>query len=370
MEKRVIIIPDSFKGSLSSGKAAAIINEILLQKSGYETICIPIADGGEGSTECILNVIPGEMKTVLVHSPEDKLIEAKYGITKDRTAIIEIAESSGITKQEKLNPMFANTYGFGEMISAALDEGIRKFLLCLGGSASTDCGLGMASALGAKFYDINNEPVRPSGRTLLDIMRMDTSSMDERLWNSSFTVMSDVENPLFGPLGAAFVYGPQKGATKEEVVFLDAGLKHISNVYRQAGFKDPAILRGAGAAGGAGYGCFAFLNAKIESGIDALLDFCDFDEKIKNVDFVVTGEGKFDEQSLMGKVIDGIHKRSLGKPMIVFCGKCDLSPEDYSEKNITVVEINRGKTIEESMKNAETYLYESAKEFFISDPRF
>lgn len=370
MSKRVIIIPDSFKGSLSSKTVASTIERALCEHGDYEIVCIPIADGGEGTASCLLSFLHGSTKTIKVHSPEDKLIDANYVITQKNVAVIEIAESSGITKQEQLNPLLSNTFGFGELISDALNEGIREFILCLGGSASTDCGLGMAEALGAKFFDKNGERVRPSGRTLLDIMSVDTSEMDERLPECSFTVMSDVENPLFGPLGAAQAFAPQKGASHEQVFFLEAGLKHISDVLRGVGFKDAMLVRGAGAAGGAGYGCTAFLNAKLESGMTVLLELCRFDDKIKTADFVITGEGKFDEQSLMGKVVGRIYERSLSKPMIVFCEKCDFSKDQLEKKNISVVEIATDIPLEESINNAESLLYSKACEFFASNEMF
>ncbi len=366
LNKKVIIIPDSFKGSMSSEKVAGVLNEIILQRKGCDTISIPIADGGEGSTRCILEALGGTYKNVRVHSPENTIINARYGITHNRVAVLEIAESSGLTKQKTLNPMTANTYGFGEMIKDALDEGLRDFLLCLGGSASTDCGCAMASALGMKFFDVAGRIFVPCGKTLKNVVSLDASDMDERVFSSRFTVMSDVENPLFGPLGAAHVFSPQKGADSEEVMALDSGLKHISDVMRKAGFKDPGIVKGGGAAGGAGYGCFAFLNAKIESGIDAMLDICHFDEKISEATYVVTGEGKLDEQSLMGKVVGGIHKRSEGKPMLVFCGINELSEDKLSELGIRAVEIGKGIPTEESIKNGEVYLRKAANSFFAS----
>lgn len=366
LNKKVIIIPDSFKGSMSSEKVAEVLNEIILQRKGCDTISIPIADGGEGSTRCILEALGGTYKNVRVHSPENTIINARYGITHNRVAVLEIAESSGITKQKALNPMTANTYGFGEMIKDALDEGLRDFFLCLGGSASTDCGCAMASALGMKFFDVAGRIFVPCGKTLKNVVSLDASDMDERIFSSRFTVMSDVENPLFGPLGAAHIFSPQKGANPDEVLALDSGLKHISDVMRKAGFKDPGVVKGAGAAGGAGYGCYAFLNAKIESGIDAMLDICRFDEKIEEAAYVVTGEGKLDEQSLMGKVVGGIHNRSKGKPLLVFCGINELSEEKLSTLGIRAVEIGRDIPVDESMKNAETYLRKAANSFFAS----
>lgn len=368
MLKKVIIIPDSFKGSLSSFDVASILNDVILQKEGHETLCVPMADGGEGSTDCIIKAMGGARLTVMVHSPEHKLIRAHYGITLNRTGVMEIAESSGLTKASGKTATTASTLGFGEMIKAGLNEGLRDFLLCLGGSATTDCGCGMAAALGIKFLDASGKSFVPAGATLKDVVSIDISEIDERIWQSRFTVMSDVENPLFGPLGAAYIYAPQKGASPEEVAMLDAGLVHISNVMRRQGFKDPCSIKGAGAAGGTAYGCATFLNATIESGIDAMLDICHFEEALKNTSYVVTGEGKLDEQSFMGKVVGGIRKRSMGKPMYVFCGKNELSADRLSSLDITAIEIAPGVPLEESVRNADRYLREAAKEFLKNHP--
>jgi glycerate kinase len=368
MLKKVIIIPDSFKGSLSSAEAAGILNDVILQKKGHETLCVPMADGGEGSTDCIIKAMGGVIKEAKVHAPDSRIITARYGITLNKTAVVEIAESSGITKVEDNSAPDATTYGFGELILKCLDEGLKDFLLCLGGSATTDCGCGMAAALGIKFLDASGQAFVPTGRTLKKVAEIDTSEIDKRIWQSRFTVMSDVENPLFGPLGAACIYGPQKGATKDEVAMLDAGLMHISNVCRRAGFRDSGSVKGAGAAGGAGYGCVAFLNATIESGIDAMLDICHFDEALKNTAYIVTGEGKLDEQSFMGKVIGGIRKRSMGKPLYVFCGRNEVPEERLKSLGITAIEIAPGVPAEESMKHAEKYLREAATDFLKENP--
>jgi len=368
MLKKVIIIPDSFKGSLSSFEAAGILNDVILQKKGHETLCVPMADGGEGSTDCIIKAMGGAKKTIKVHSPENAIIEASYGVTLNKTAVMEIAESSGLTKASGKHAATASTYGFGEMIKAGLDEEIREFLICLGGSATTDCGCGMAAALGIKFLDSAGKSFVPAGATLKNVVDIDTSEIDKRIWQSRFTVMSDVENPLFGPLGAAYIYAPQKGATKEEVALLDAGLVHISNVMRRLGFKDPCSIKGAGAAGGTAYGCAAFLNATVESGIDAMLDICHFEEALANAAYIVTGEGKLDEQSFMGKVVGGIRRRSMGKPMYVFCGINTLSTERLESLNITAIEISKNVNPEESMAHGEKYLREAATEFFKLHP--
>lgn len=362
--KKVVVIPDSFKGSMSSEKVADIIGEVFDANPGYEAVRIPIADGGEGSTNCIFRSMGGEKVTVKVTSPEGKPLEAFYLITPDKKAVIEIAESSGITKQTSFDALRATTFGFGELIKNALDKGIRSFLLCLGGSATTDCATGMAAALGAKFKDKEGKEFVPAGGTLKDVTSLDLSELDKRIRESEFVVMSDVTNPLYGPKGAAYIYAPQKGANEEQVKLLDEGLRHISEVMKTAGLIPCDNVSGAGAAGGAGYGCAAFLGAKIVSGINAMLDICNFDSLIKDADLIATGEGKFDEQSLMGKVVDGIRKRSGHIPMVVFCGISDINSETTEKLNISVVEIGRNMSLEESVKNAEQNLKAAATNYF------
>lgn len=364
MNKKIIVIPDSFKGSMSSETVADIISTAIKEETSYEPIKLPIADGGEGSTNCVIKSLGGEIKKAKVHSPENQIIEASYGITKDNIAVIEIAESSGITKQSKLNPLIATTFGFGELIKDALDKGARKFLLCLGGSATTDCGCGMAAALGVKFIDDYGEELIPTGATLLQVANVDMSQLDKRIRECSFTVMSDVENPLYGENGAAYIFAPQKGADENEVGFLDEGLRNISSVCEECGLVSSKGLKGAGAAGGAGYGCVAFLGANIVSGINAMLDICKFDELVINADMIITGEGKLDSQSLMGKVVGGIMARSIGKPMVVFCGICTMDEKELEEFKLDVVEIGKGISLEESIANGEKNLRDRATKFF------
>lgn len=398
--KKVIVIPDSFKGSLSSEEVTNIISEEInkISAGSIEVVRLPIADGGEGSTDCIINSLGGRKIRAIVKSPENKDIEAFYGIIErdKKTAVIEIAESSGITKQTSYDAKAATTYGFGQLIKAALDKGCNDFLLCLGGSATTDCGLGMVAALGAKFYDKNNEMFIPTGGTLIELKSIDISSIDKRICSSRFTVMCDVDNPLYGENGAAYVYGPQKGAAKEDVILMDNGLHNVSNAYDKLKANDIntrknnlASYPGAGAAGGAGYACMAFLNATMKSGIEAMLEIVDYDNKVQDADLIVTGEGKIDEQSFMGKVLSGIMKHSAGKKIVAFCGclqlseneelddkkdcsnmnalnACDVSCLDNYKlyKGIDIVEIGRGIALEESIKNGALYLKRAAKRYF------
>lgn len=353
--QKVMVIPDSFKGSLSSGAAADILAEAAKRHLKCEVVKLPIADGGEGSVDCILRACGGEKRRVVVHSPENLPIEAEFGIMDNKTAVIEIAESSGLTKQSGFHALTAGTYGFGELILSALKLGCQSFFLCLGGSATTDCGCGMAAALGVRFLDQAGNAFIPVGGTLHKVSRIDLSGLDPRISRSDFTVMSDVANPLYGPMGAASVYAPQKGASPQEVALLDAGLRHIARIIERDCHKS-CRMEAAGAAGGAGYGCAAFLNASVVSGIEGLLSLCSFDSLVSGCDLILTGEGCLDDQSLMGKVLSGILRHAEGKEIVSFCGSCKASPDMLAKKRVTAVEIGRGIDPKESMENGAHYL--------------
>lgn len=363
MIRNIIVMPDSFKGSMSSETVADIITKEA-EKEGLSVKKFPIADGGEGSVDCILNVLGGRKINLTVYGPDGELKQAAYGVTADGTAVLEIAESSGITKQKKLNPLTSDTYGFGQMIEDALSKGYRKFLLCLGGSATTDCGLGMAAALGVKFTDFSGKEIVPSGGRLSQVKQIDIKNINPLIKQSAFTVMSDVENPLFGRNGAAFVFSPQKGASDSEVELLDEGLRSVAPIIRNVTGVDFESLKGAGAAGGAGYGCAAFLKAKITSGIHAMLDLCRFDENVKDADLIVTGEGKLDSQSLMGKVLSGIKTRAGDTPIVSFCGISEADSNLLKRYNVTAVEIGRNIPLEQSIKDGRRYLRDACRLFF------
>lgn len=362
----IIIIPDSFKGSMSSGEAADIIETEAKRFTNCDCIKIPIADGGEGSVDCILALLGGHKEYVQVKSPENLDIVACYGIAKDKTAIIEIAESSGITKQTTFQALEATTYGFGQLIMDAFGKGCRKFLLCLGGSATTDGGCGMAAALGGRFIDAEGYEFIPVGSTLSRIARIDLSSIDVRVSGSVFTIMCDVENPLYGKQGAAYVFGPQKGALEKDIEILDKGLRNLCEVLKKLTGKDYSMLKGGGAAGGAGCGCCAFLGAKIRSGIEVMLEISRFDEKKKDSKLIITGEGKLDRQSLMGKVLSGIKRHAGDIPIVVFCGSCEIPSKELERIGINVVEIGRGIPLEEAITNGSKYLKDKAGIYFKS----
>jgi len=365
--KKVIIAPDSFKGALSAQEATDVIANVVKKAfPGCEIVKMPIADGGEGSVDAALSAIGGKYIYAEVLSPDTRIIRARFGLADNGTVIIEMAQSSGITRQVGLHPMTSNTYGFGQMILRALDlnsqgHGNGEFTLCIGGSATTDGGCGMAAALGVSFIDKRGISFIPRGETLCDIEDIDMSGIDKRIAGSDFTVMCDVDNPLHGKNGAAYIYGPQKGADPEQIAILDNGLRHLSVVLKEHFGRDFSEVPGAGAAGGLGAGCIAFLGAKLKSGIDTILELYSFKTHLHGADLVITGEGKLDSQSFQGKVLSGILREAGSVPVISICGACDYDPEMLREKGVAVFAASEGITIKESMKEPEKYLRIAAK---------
>lgn len=341
--KKVVIAPDSFKGTLSSAQVCRIVKDVLKKKHGdIEVIEIPIADGGEGMTESFLYAFGGSEKVYMTAaSPLGKSIEVFYGVIEGGTAVIEMAAASGITIEEKNDALKASTYGTGEMIRHALDKGIRKFVIGIGGSATTDGGIGCTAALGGKFLDSEGKEVPLCGEGLVNIDSIDLSGLDSRIKGCEITVLCDVKNPLYGKNGAAYIYSPQKGADPDTVAFLDSGLLNLAGKSEQYLKKDFSQYEGAGAAGGLGFALVAFLGAELKRGIEAILDITHFEEKTQGADLVITGEGKMDYQSLMGKVPFGIASRSKGKKTIAIVGLNTADMEEVRQAGISeVIETN------------------------------
>lgn len=331
--KKVIIAPDSFKGSLSSFEVCRIIEGEL--KNKYENlscVCIPVADGGEGTADTYLYNSGGEKVSLTVRNPIGEEITAYYAQIDRNTAVIEMAQASGITLIDPLCPLSADTYGTGQMILSALDRGIRNIIIGIGGSATTDGGTGCIKALGGRFLDKNGKEVRQGGAGLADIESVDVSGLDRRIGECRFTVLCDVNNPLYGERGAAHVFAPQKGANAEEVKLLDNGLRHLAQKVSDSLGVDNAEAEGAGAAGGLGYALMTFLGASMKRGIDNILDMCRFEEKLRDADLVITGEGKMDMQSLSGKVPFSVAQRSKGVRTVAVVGVSDIDPL-LAEKN-------------------------------------
>lgn len=321
---KVVIAIDSLKGSLSSLEAGMAIKEGILNACEAEVIVKPLADGGEGTVEALLFSMGGRKIQMEVTGPLGDKITGSYGILDKKTAILEIAEAAGIqlVPSHRLNPLYTTSYGVGEMIKDAIGRGCRNFIIGIGGSATNDGGIGMLKALGYEFFDAEGNAIKPIGKDLGRIADLSIDNVVKELSECSFRIACDVNNPLYGSMGAAHVFGPQKGATAEIVQILDKGLENFSEVIKRITGKDTAFLPGTGAAGGIGYAFLTFLNAKLESGIEIILDEIKLEDDIKDADFVITGEGKIDFQTAMGKAPIGVAKlaKKYGKKVIAFAG--------------------------------------------------
>ena len=321
--KKCVVVSDSFKGTVSSREICAIAQRVIPRHfPGCEVICIPVADGGEGTVDCFVQAMGAQRVEITVTNALGEKSAAAYARLGE-LAIIEMAAAAGLPQVgERRCPGTATTYGVGELIAHAVDSGCIKILLGLGGSATNDGGCGCAAALGVRFYDADGQSFIPAGDTLGSIARIDTTGAEERLRSVELTVMCDVTNPLYGPTGAAYIFGPQKGADAEKIKSLDAGLRHFGDVIRSQLGIDVSMMPGAGAAGGMGAGCVALLGGTMQSGIDAVLDVTGFDRQLEGADLVITGEGRIDSQSADGKVISGVARRTKAKgmPLIAIAG--------------------------------------------------
>ncbi|MBM7570200.1 glycerate kinase [Aquibacillus albus] len=327
---KVVISPDSFKGSISAIEfCSAVSNGILRVFPNASIEKIPLADGGEGTMENMVLSTGGTMRSVMVKGPLGNEVNASYGILGDqKTIVIEMAEASGLTlvEPEKRDPFIASSFGTGELIKHALNDGYRQFVIGLGGSATNDSGAGMLKALGMELFGKDGVPLPEGGGHLIDLVNYDKTNLDPRLTEASFQIASDVTNVLCGPKGASAIFGPQKGASPDMVSHLDKAINHFSDiVYKQEGVDMRPII-GGGAAGGMGAALVTFLDAEVRSGIDVVMEGIKFEEKIKGADLVITGEGKLDEQTLSGKVIAGVNKvtKKYQIPIIALCGGIEL----------------------------------------------
>jgi len=309
---KIVVAPDSFKGSLTAIEVAGGIERGIREIfPEAEIIKIPMADGGDGTVQCLVNATGGKILREKVTGPLGEEVLASYGILGDKkTAVIEMAEASGLTlvPVNKRNPLLTTTYGTGQLIRAALDQGCRKMIIGIGGSATNDGGAGMVQALGAKLLDEEGKEIGFGGGELKKISRIDIRHMDKRLSDTKILVASDVTNPLCGPKGASRVYGPQKGATPEMAEELDKSLAHFAKIIKRDLHKDVKDMPGAGAAGGLGASLMAFLNAELRPGIDIVIEVVKLEEAIKGADLVITGEGKIDSQTIYGKAPIGVAK--------------------------------------------------------------
>lgn len=337
---KVLIAMDSFKGSISSRQAnEAVSLGIKDENQQIEIIKVPFADGGEGTVDALVHATNGEKISRVVTGPLHDKVVASYGMLHNKTAVIEVAAACGLplVPIEKRNPLLTTTFGVGELICDVLDKGCRQIIIGLGGSATNDAGIGMLQALGFKFLNKRNEEVGFGGQALIDINCIDVSEAHPALKECTFKIACDVHNPLYGPNGAANIYGPQKGATPEMINELDQGLQHFSEFVKKELQIDIQNISGAGAAGGLGAAFASFLNGVLEPGINIILEAAEVREKLHDIDFIITGEGKLDNQSIMGKTLFGLGQLGLQEniPVIALVGEISKETKKINIPGIT-----------------------------------
>ncbi|HNZ94741.1 MAG TPA: glycerate kinase [Sphaerochaeta sp.] len=344
--KRFLLIPDSFKGTMSSAEICAIVETgIKTHYPDAQVRSIPVADGGEGSVDAFLQALGGEKKHLTVQGPFGKAMESFYGVLPGNVAVIEMAACAGLPLVgDTLRPDLTTTYGVGELILAAAKAGCKRIIVGLGGSATNDGGCGAAAACGVTFRDKEGNAFIPTGGTLNQVVSIDTSTRNPILDRVTITTMCDIDNPFYGETGAAYIFGPQKGADPEMVKRLDANLRSLAEVIASDIGIDVQAIPGSGAAGGMGGGMAAYFDSELQMGIETVLDAVHFDGLLKETDMVITGEGKIDGQSLRGKVVIGVGRRTKksGVPVIALVGDiADDADGAYEEGVSAIFSINR-----------------------------
>ena len=335
----VLVASDKFKGSLTAAQVAAAVTTGIRRVSDVDVVTVPVADGGDGTVDAAVSAGFARVP-VTASGPTGAPVETAYA-RRGETAVVEMADVSGLwrLRQDQREPMTATSRGLGEVVAAALDAGCTQIVMGIGGSASTDGGAGMVAALGARLIDTSGDDLPDGGAALADLSRLNLGALRSRMEGITVTVASDVDNPLLGDRGAAAVYGPQKGASPEQVSQLDAALAHWADVVEEVTGRDDRHHAGAGAAGGVGFGAVAVLGASIRSGIDLLLELVGFDaalERLTPDDLVVTGEGSLDEQTLHGKAPAGVAAAAAarGIPVVAVCGRATLDAERLRDAGI------------------------------------
>lgn len=357
---KIVVASDSFKGSLSSEKIIELLKESAEKVFNQVYIDgIVTADGGEGTIEAVLSEVSWKRRNLLVKGPLFEDVSSYYAIINNKTALIEMAKASGLpmVEEDKRNPYYTTSYGVGMLVEDALNLGIKDIVIAIGGSATNDGGIGAMSALGIKFLDKDKNVLKGRGIDLKEIYDIDLTDMDKRIIYAHFTVMCDVKNPLLGENGATYTFGRQKGADDDILKGLEYGMKNYAYiVYKKTG-KDFTYKEGAGAAGGLGYALMTFLNADLKSGIETVLDIVNFDQKIKDADLVITGEGRMDSQSAYGKVVSGVGLRC--RKYNIPCDAIVGSVLDGYESiytcgiNTVMTTVNGIMSLDEALKNAE-----------------
>jgi len=368
---KFVIAPDKYKGSLTGFEFCNAVEQGL--KTVFrdaEIIKKPLADGGDGTIDVVNYYINAEKISVRVNDPLFRSIDTSYLYSeKTQTAYIEMAEASGLKllKDSERNCMHTTSFGTGELMVDAIKKDVKEIILGIGGSATNDGGMGMANALGFRFLDKNNEELKPVGRNLMSIKKIDSSKVNTKLRDVKVKVACDVSNPFYGKEGAAQVYAAQKGASKEEIEILDHGLRNFSKVINDQYQINVQKIKGAGAAGGMGAAAFVFLNARLTSGIDLIKELADFNNAIEGADWIITGEGKLDTQTLSGKTIDGVVRSAFQKRISVaaLCGSVNITEEERTEMGLSyVVGISEGYTdLEEAFKHSYSNLVKESRVF-------
>ena len=365
--KKILIAPDSFKGSLSAAEVCQSLEKgILLGYPDAEIIKVPLADGGEGSLEAIRQSVEAEEVKQLLKDPFWRSTESFY-LRKGDTAYVELASASGLNliKESQRNPELATTYGTGQQLKNAVKSGCNKVYLFVGGSATNDAGLGIAYALGYRFLDEKGEELLPGGEAL---SLMKSILRPAELPDFELKIVCDVQNPLYGENGAAFVYAPQKGADEAMVKRLDDGLRNFAEVVKKDLNKDVADIPGAGAAGGVPAGMIAFFNARVLPGVQTIMKILELEKHLDQVDLIITGEGKLDAQTLSGKLIAGVTSLGIksGIPVMAVCGKNELSEQELERLGIqkAVSLVDDETSVEEAIKNAGELLQKKVRELF------
>jgi glycerate kinase len=365
----VLIAPDKFKGSLEAPAVCRAIEEALTESGlKIEVRSVPMADGGEGTCDMLTRVSNGRIVSVPVLDPLFRDIEASYGLSGDnKTAFIEMAAASGLQRlnSSERNPLETTTYGTGQLITDALNRGVTNIIMGIGGSATNDAGMGMAEALGVQFLSREGKKLRPVGKDLIYLHRIDTTHLHPRLKEASFAALCDVSNPFYGNNGAAYVFAPQKGADSEAVKLLDDGLRNFATVVRRQ-FDMDVNFPGAGAGGGLSGGAKVFFNIQFQPGVEFLIQYAGLEKKVEASDAVITGEGKVDVQTLSGKVVKGIASLALKyqKPLYIVAGKNELDQKEAAglgaQKIITLQNANISD--QDAMGNAYNLLKQRVKE--------
>jgi len=369
---KIVLAPDSFKGNLTSLQVASALEKGIKRViPNANCIKVPMADGGEGTVQSLVEATGGKFIRKRVKGPAGRPVSARYGILSDgKTAVIEMAEASGLPDVEgtmNKNPMKTTTYGTGQLMMDAINKGVNHIILGLGGSATTDGGAGMAQALGIRFLDKRGRELKElgAGGMLNKVANIDMSGMDSRMKKAKVTVASDVENPLCGKKGAAHVFGPQKGATPVMVKKLDENLKHFAGIIKQDLRKDVMKLKGAGAAGGLGAGLVAFTGAKLKSGVDIVVEATGLEKHLKGADLCITGEGRVDFQTAFGKTPSGVAKAARKQKVqtIAIGGALTDDARGVFEHGIDGLAsaCARDMSLQEAMSNSRAHLANSAE---------